>query len=78
MPDDLNPEGGGVSPQQDVNRGLAQAALLFFGVPLLLLLCSAAGTYALADDQPFWALAGAAPLLCVVAGGRRFRLSLGS
>jgi len=80
MPDELNPEGGCVARQQNANRRLVRAALLFLGLPLLLLLCSAAGAVAFADGQPFWALAGAASLLCFVAGGaldRRFRLSVG-
>ncbi len=58
-------------PPSNVSSGwrLAQAALLVFGAPLLLLLLSAAGTAAFAADQPAWALAGLAPLLGIAADG---------
>ena len=58
-------------PPSNVSSGwrLAQAALLVFGAPLLLLLLSAAGTAALAADRPAWALVGLAPLLGIAAGG---------
>ena len=58
-------------PPSNVSSGwrLAQAALLVFGAPLLLLLLSAAGTAAFAAEQPAWALVGLAPLLGIAAGG---------
>ena len=79
-PDGPDPEAGSVSGRQDADRGLVRAALLLFGAPLLLLLCSAAGACAFAEDQSLWALAGVAPLLCVTVGravGRVFKLGLG-
>ena len=48
---------------------LVRAALLAFGAPLFLLLLSAAGTAALAANQPAWALVGLVPLLGIAAGG---------
>ena len=51
------------------DRRLAQAALLAFGTPLLLLMLSALGTAVFAADQPAWALVGLAPLLGIAAGG---------
>ena len=59
------------------SRQVAQGALLFFGTPLVLLLFSSVGAATFAADQPIWALAGLAPVLCITAGralgaGRRF------
>ena len=49
---------------------LAQAALLCFGAPLLLLLLGAGGAAVFASDQPAWALLGLAPVLWVAADAR--------